>query len=265
MSPECRQFQNEIPKALLGDLNPEALQRLKAHLAQCEACRREEQLYTQMFGQLHAGEHDVPVPRHFFAFENARRPSLWTLFRSMSFAWQGAAASAALILAVAGILALASVQLRFDHGAMILSFGQAPVPSPETPKIDTKELEARILQVAEKKRREEMLEWVRTLRREIATGNRQMDQRQRTLIQTALTDLENRMNTNLVTTAQVLQARTDQAVGDLYGNIKLQREKDDKAFTARIQKVAMDANFRNAQTDAILDTLLQVAELRLQQ
>jgi hypothetical protein len=262
---ECRQYRNQIPQASIGDLDADGLERLNAHLAECSACKQEEQLYAHTLGELRSVG-DSPVPRHFFVYGHERRASLWTLFRNLGPAWQ--AATAALIVAVglAAALTAAKLQVRFEGRAMILSFGGAPTsaPAPQpAPAVDTKTIEARILQMAEERNRKDVLDWVRTLRVEIAQGNRRLDERQRTLLQAALTNVERRMDGTLSEAVQTIETTTDKSLSNLYATVNLQRERDVNAFNDRLDRVALTNETRNNQTDAILDTLLQAAELRL--
>ncbi len=262
MSTGCGHYRNQIPQAMLGDLGFDELQRLKAHITECAECKQEEQLYANTLDQLHS-VCDSPVPKHFFVYGQMRRQSPWTLFRSMSFAWQGVAASLILAIAVSAALTATRLQVRFESGAMTVSFGGAAVKP--APAVDTGALEARILQLAEERSREEVLGWVRTLRMEIVQGNRQIDAHQRAVLQTALTNVENRVAGTLTETVQALEAKNDKSLSDLYATVNLQRERDVNAFNDRINRVALNSETRSNQTDDILEALLQAAELRLKQ
>jgi hypothetical protein len=265
MSTDCGHYRNQIPRAMLGDLESDELQRLNAHIAECGECKLEEQLYANTLDLLHS-VCDSPVPKHFFVYGQARRESPWASFRNMSLAWQGIAASLILAVTVLGSLTAAKSQVRFESGAMIISFGGAAAlksASQPAPGVDTQALEAKILRLAEERSREEVLDWVRTLRGEIAQGNRQMDARQRMVLQAALTNVENRMASTLSATVQTVEAKTDRSLSDLYATVNLQRERDVNAFNDRIDRVALNGETRSNQTDAILETLLQAAELRL--
>ncbi len=66
-------------------------------------------------------------------------------------------------------------------------------------------------------------------------------------------------------TVQAVQAKTDRSLSDLYATVNLQRERDVNGINDRIDRVALNTETRSNQTDAILETLLQAAELRLRQ
>ena len=267
MSTDCGRYRNQIPQALLGDLGPGGLERLNTHLSECPACKQEERLYARTLDQLRSVG-DSPVPRHFFVYGQGHRESPWALFRSMSLAWQGAAASLIVAVALLAALAAAKLQVRFEDRAVILSLGSAPAarPAPQAvPAIDTQALEAKILQAAEERNRKDVLDWVRTLRNEIAQGNRRLDERQRAVLQAALTNVEARMTNAVSETVRAMEARTDRSLSDLYATVNLQRERDANAFNDRLNRVALNSETRSNQTDAILETLLQAAELQLKQ
>jgi hypothetical protein len=266
MSTDCGQIRETIPRKLLGDLSPDELQRLDAHLITCAECRLEEQQYQQTFQRMR-GVEDVPVPRHFFVYEAERKPSLWTVFRSMSFGWQGATATAALGIVLLITFSAAGLRVRFEPGALIVSLGgkMTPTAQPAASAAELQAMETRILQISEQKNRKEMLDWVRTLREEMARGNQNLNQRQRTMMQTALNTLEYRLENRISETAQTLGTTTAKSLGDLYTTVNLQRERDVTAFNERLSQVVLNGETRSNQTDVILDALLQAAELRLRQ
>ena len=64
-------------------------------------------------------------------------------------------------------------------------------------------------------------------------------------------------------TAHQLEQRTDLSVANLYQTVSRQRERDQNAFDAKLTRLAVNGEIKDKQTDAILETLLQVAELRM--
>jgi hypothetical protein len=267
MSEECMQYRNQIPRALLGDLNQGEQQRLDTHLAECSGCKQEHELYTNTVKQLRTVG-DCPVPRHFFVYGANRSESPWQLFRRMSLGWQFGLASVALAMAVLGILTVARLQVRFEGSVMLVSFGNLPAPIANpmpTSAVSSSALEARILRTADERTRKEILDWVRTLREEIAQGNRRLGQQQHAILETALANLETRTGNRIFETAQSIEARTEKSVSDLYTTVNLQRERDVNAFNDQLTRVAVNTETRSDQTDVILDALLQAAELRLKQ
>lgn len=265
MRAECSHYRNLIPRAIMGELSTEEQQSLNLHLAECAPCGHEHSQYAETLHQLRSVS-DVPIPRHFFVYREERAESPWQVFRRMSVAWQGAIAAAALLFAVLTISAAFRANIRWENGAWILSFGKsvAPnIPPVQAPPVNAADIEARILKVVEERNRMEKLEWVRTLRIELEQSNRSTTEQQHKILQVALSDLELRLGSQINTTAKALEDRSDRAFTNLYQVISTERERDLATFNTRLNRLAANDEVRGNQTDAILETLLQVAELKL--
>ncbi len=264
MSTGCEHFRNHIPRAMSADLDPVEQQALDRHLAECAPCSQEKELYAQTFGSLRSLE-DVPVPRHFLVYPEERRVDPWQLFRNMSPAWQGVLASAVFILLIFSGTAAARLRVRFEDGALVVAFGRstpartAPAPAPV---LDTAALEARILQMVAERNRKEDLEWVRTLRAELAQSHKAITRNQRTQLEAVLGNLEARMNVHLDQTARALDDRTSQSLATFYQAMKRQRESDLALVDSKLDRLALSGEKKSNETDAILETLLQVADLK---
>jgi len=209
---------------------------------------------------------DVEVPRHFFVYPQEVRENPWHLFRRLGFAWQGALATAAALLVLLAAVAVARVQIRTEGSAIIIGFGKLPVvqaPVPDMSKLYTASLEADILRVVEERSRKDNLELLRVLRAEIARSDRAISDRQRALLQTALLNLEERLGGRITETAATMQQATNRSLEEFYQTVSLQRESDMTRINNRISRIAVSGEAKSNQTDAILETLLQVAELRL--
>jgi hypothetical protein len=264
MSTGCDHFRNEIPRALLADIDSTQQQALDRHLAECAPCSAEKELYAQTFRRMHTME-DVPVPRHFLVYPEEHRANPWQLFRGLSLAWQGSIAAVMLILLITSGMAAARMQFKAEDGAYVINFG-SPAPSKispaPTPILDTAALEARILQAVEEKNRKESLEWIRTLRAEIARSQKGITRDQRTLLDTALINLETRMSARLDETARSLEERNSRSLSTFYQAMKLQRESDLAVVDSKLNRLALNGEIKSSQTDAILDTLIQVTDFR---
>jgi hypothetical protein len=192
------------------------------------------------------------------------------MLMQLPFGWRVSLAGATAALCLMVGLAAAQFRVRVDSGALVLGFGTLPaatqpVAVAPSPSIDTAALQAEIVRVIEEKNRRESIEWVRTLRAEITRSNRTLTEQQRTVLQAALVEMESRMNDRLTTTARVLEQGTKQSLSSLYQAVSLDRERDNASTRALINRVAVGTEARNSQTDVILDTLLQVADLRTRQ
>ena len=265
MNKDCRYFQEQIPKAMVGDLEAEEQPSLDAHLAECVACRQERELYSETLSQMRALE-DVAVPRHFFVYPEERAANPWQLFRMMHPAWQGVAAAGLLVGVAFVALAVSQVHVRSKDGAWTIAFGNLPAVSPApapSPKIDTAALEARILQIVEEKNRKEKLEWVRTLRSEINRSHSTLTRQQQIVLENALAGLESRMGSRMEQTARSVEERNNSSIASLYQAVSQQRELDLAAMDRKLTGLAVSGEMKETQTNAILETLLQVAELRM--
>jgi hypothetical protein len=265
MSNECDVFRRQIPQALLGDLTEPERQELDRHLSECLACRLEREQFTRTLDTLRSVA-DVPVPRHFFVYPEEARTNPWQLFRRMSFGWQATLATAAALLAVFFLAAASRLQLRVSDGVLYASLGKLP-PGDQAPAPDLSPdfgaLEARILQAVEQKARTDDREWVRILRAEISRSLGALSAEQRALLDTALNNLENRMSTSITLAAQSLRDEAAASRQQLYQVVTLERQHDLTLFNDRLSQLAISGEIKTNQTDAILETLLQVADLRL--
>jgi hypothetical protein len=263
MSTPCRQHLDQIPKALLGDLNAAARQALDSHLSECAACRREWDLHSATLQELHSLE-DVAAPRHFFVHPEAAAPGPWHLFRRLAWGWQTAAVASLLILGV-GIASTASqLQMRSQDGTFMVRFGPGSFPDlAPRPPLDIEALQERILTRAIENSRAENLEWVRALRTEITQSNLALSERQNIMLASALTDLESRLAGRIASAATKVQDQTEKSLNSLYRTISLERQEVFTALSQRLTRLAISGELKSNQTDAILETLLQVAELRL--
>ncbi len=71
------------------------------------------------------------------------------------------------------------------------------------------------------------------------------------------------MAQNLTGAVAAVQARGAKSVADLYEAVSLQQQRDRNAIENRIDRLAVTGETKSNQTDAILQTLLEVAELRM--
>jgi hypothetical protein len=263
MTEECSVYRSQIPRSFMGDLNTEQQDQLSRHLAECLPCNQEHQQYAETLRLMRTAA-DIPVPRHFFVYAEDRRLNPWQVFRRLSVAWQGSIAAVILLLGLFSAAAASKLNVRTENGVLILGLGQPVLtqvqPAP-FPVVDVAAIEARVVRILDERNRKERLDWVRALRNEIATRNRSMSEQQRALLATALTDLESRMSGQIDVTAKGLEERTDRSLSGLYRLVSAERERDLSAVDSRLNRLAASGEIKSNQTDAILETLLQVAEL----
>ncbi len=265
MNSDCDRFKAAIPMEMAGDLGVSEQEELARHLAECKPCAHERELYAETFLQLRAQE-NVPVPRHFFVYPKERTGGFRVLLRQLSLAWKVSLATGLLAFGVLASLAVAKLQIRRENGALLVAFGQVTMPGKTAaaqPPIDVIALESRILRAVEEKNREERLEWVRTLKEELSTSQRVFTQKQRRLLESTLNEVETRMGNNVAAASLALENRTNKSLGEMYISLMLQRERDQAAVNRRLTQLAVAGETKSNQTDEILETLLQVAELKM--
>ncbi len=263
MNRNCSFYREWIPKSVLADLSGEEQRELSRHLSECASCAAESEMYATTIGQMKSLG-NVDVPKHFFVYPEERSFSPWGLFRLLSPAWQAGIAACILLVGTMTALVAAKVQVRGGKDGLVIAFGKMPeTRTLPAPTLDTSRLEERILKIAEEQNRKESTEWVRTLRSEISQSQKTLTQNQRTILETALAGLENRMNNRVEASARALEERGDRSMTNLYQTLSRQRDRDMTAIDTRLSRIALNGEIKNNQTDAILETLLQVAELRL--
>ena len=261
---DCSNFRNLIPRALLSDLTRVEQEALEAHLKDCAPCAQERELYLNTFSQLRSAD-DAPVPRHFFIYPDESRPTLRQLFGQLSLAWKGSLAAAFLALAGLSALAFTSMEIRSEPGGMVFRIGNAPEPVAvgPAPSIDLEALKSELTRLLENRSRNDKLEILQTLRAEMARSESAMTRKQRLVLETALSRLESRVNNRIVDAAASLESANQRSLGDMYRTLETQRVQDLSSVNDRLNRITVNGEIKSNQTDAILETLLQVAELKL--
>ncbi len=265
MSEKCQQFRDLIPRAVVEDLEPDLKTQLEGHLSACAECREEHSLCEATLGTLRT-EQDVPVPRHFFVQPDAERIDAWQALRRLAFPWKLALASVLAAAFLVGVLAFSDFRFRAENGVYAFSFGQ---PLPET--VTQAEVEDQVRAV-----RAELERWVdqkvaserqlylATLKAEVQKADgRGLTPEQRTILQAALSETENRLTNRIDTAGAVLETRMAHSVTSLYDTMQSQRAQDLRGIRATISASAMQNEASDRQTQEVLSTLLEVAELRM--
>ena len=260
MTMQCSDYQQRVPRSLLGDLSADEQQALDLHLAACPSCRQERDSYAETLRLMRSAE-DEPVPRHFFVYPQERATGPWQLFRAMSFRWQALAAGAAACFVLLGVLSVAGVRVQADSNAWILSFGR----SDTTAGSDVAALKAEMLRAAEERDRELAREWIRGLQSEMEQFRSELTSQQQTQLAAAMTSLEERFNSRITLTAGDLRGATQKSIVDLYRAVSQQHGQDFATINARLDSAVERSETRANQTDAILDTLLQIANQNIKQ
>jgi predicted anti-sigma-YlaC factor YlaD len=260
MISECSEWQRQIPRSLLGDLTAEEQRALDAHVSACPSCQQERESYAQTLRMLQSAG-DEPLPRHFLVYPQESSAKPWQLFRQMMPIWQAATVATAALVLLVGIATVSGLQIRSDRGSWSISLGRSTM----SPAIDLAALKAEILQTADEKNRQADLAWVQDLRSEMTQFYTDLTQQQQAQLLAALTALQSRLNSHITLTADDIRAGTQKSIVDLYQAVSLQRQEDLNGLNVRLDKIVEDNEIRARQTDAILETLLQIANLNIKQ
>jgi hypothetical protein len=254
MNSECNEHQKNIPALLLGDLAPQKQEKLEAHLATCSNCRSEREGYASTIQQLGSVSNE-PIPHHFFVYPEEPASNPWKLFRQMPLGWQAALASAAMLMFVVGVAAISRLQVRSNSGGWTISFGHAD--------LDLAALKKDLLDAAEKRNLEARAAWIQDVQNEISHSNDHMNQQQKVQLTQALVRLDSRFNGHLTNSEGQVRDDTRKLVSDLYRVVSQERAQDLEAINLRFDSNDANNAIKARQTNEILGTLLQVADLRL--
>lgn len=260
----CDDFQKQVSRAVLGDISSEEQESLELHLRDCALCRREWDRTVDVVSRLRLAT-DVAVPRHFFVHTEEGTRTAWNLLRAPAMAWKLGFAALLLGIALPALFAAANFHARIDHGAYVLSFGRQIDLKPQgsTPLVDVRPLKAELLRVLDERLRQERLHWIQAIKTEQSRSAPALSRRQQAELARVLASLEQRVNERIVTTSAALQTRWDKSLSDTYDSVQVQRQRDVMLALQRLDQLRKQEEVKASETDAILETLLQVAEVRL--
>jgi hypothetical protein len=254
MMSQCSEYQNKIARSLLGDLNAAEQRELEQHLATCPHCRSEQAEYAEILGELKLAG-DEPIPRHFFVHPLEEDVSFWKLFLHMKPRRQFLALTTAVLFLFLGIAALSRLQVQVDRSGFRLNFGANS--------IDVAALKNEILEAAEARSREGRAALIQEMRSEIARSGSDLSRKQHVELVKALMAADARFDRRLAQSEDNLRNDSQKMIAGLYQTVSQQRARDLDLINLRFASAQADDALKTQQTDEILDTLLQEAELRL--
>ncbi len=256
MKPECGKYQKNIPGSLLDDLSEEEVRELETHLETCSDCRSERERYLRTL-ELVQSMDDEPIPHHFFVppQEDIRNP--WQLFSRLKPGWKVSAAAAIVLVLLIGIAAVSRLQIRSDSDGWAMSFSRSD--------IDVAALKEDILQAAEERNRQAITESIQEARDEIEHSFTDLTGKQRTELLTALARLDSRLTGRLDTAEARMKDDTQELASEIYRTVAQQRAEDLEVINLRLDSFEINSALKDHQTDAVLGTLVHVAELSLRE
>ena len=261
MISDCSEQQQRIPRSFMGDLSAAEQQALESHMSVCPPCRHEHERYAETLNLLHSTG-DEPVPRHFFVYPGEQTAKPWQLFRQMTLRWQAACVAFALLILTINIAAFTGFRVQSGQGAWTLSLG---LGGSSAGGIDATALKSDLLKIMEERDRESATEWIRYLRSEIVNSRTELTSLQQAELMNALTGLESRLNGRLAETAEGIRSGTQNAAVDLYQTVSLERQQELNRMNARLDMIVENHEAKTRETDSILETLIQVANINLRQ
>jgi hypothetical protein len=241
MKPECSEYQAKIARLLLGDITAEEKRALETHLAACPQCQAEQDSYARTLSLMQSVDNE-PIPRHFFVQQQERALNPWELFRLMRPGWQAITAALAGLFLLAGIGGI----LGFTRGS-----------------VDAAALKKDFLQAAEEQNRRAAEGFLQEVRAEITRSRTDLTQQQKTELAAALDRMDSRMTGRLKLAETRVRDDAQQMAVEVYRAATEQRAHDLNLINLRFDGIETKNALETRQTDAILNTLLQVAELRL--
>ncbi len=254
MNTECGEHQKKIPALLLGDLMAEEKQKLEAHLAACSQCRSEQESYAGTIRQLTSVGEEA-VPHHFFIYPEHRVSNPWKLFRQMPLGWQAALSCAAILMIIVGTAAISQLHIQSNPGGWAISFGGANE--------SVAALKKEILDAAEKKNLEARSAWIQDVQNEISRSSDSMNRQQRAQLTEALARMDARIKGRITNSEGQVREDARILVSDLYRVVAQERAQDLEAINLRFASTDANNAIKARQTNEILGTLLQVADLKL--
>ena len=254
MNSECHEYQKNIPALLLGDLSAEDRKKLEAHLATCSHCRSESESYAMTVRQLESlGEE--PVPHHFFVYPEERAQSPIKLFRQIPLGWTAALASAAVLMFAVGIAAISGFQVQADSSGWAVSFGRSHA--------DLTALRKDILQAVENQNQKARSAWIQEMRMEMTRSVGSLDAQQKAQFIKALARMDSRTVERIANSEGQMRDDTRKLISDLYRVMAQERARDLEAINLRFDSTDANNAIKARQTNEILGTLIQVADLKL--
>ncbi len=264
MNDKCSHYRQLIPRALLGDLEAGRAVELEEHLSICPECRAESEQYRETVEQLGMVE-DEPVPGHFFIPADARNTSLRDLLAAVTWPWRLAAAGGLTVLLLLAGLGLSGLQFRAAGGIYAFSFGR---PLPDWDNNAKNEAAIRALRTemrtfVEQTVQSERKQYLATLRSELSRSSRHLNSEQKQFLQVALNDIEKRLDERVATTGTAIRSQTAGSLDTLYATLQAQRSQDLALIRKSITDTARVNEAKDRQTQEVLTTLLEVADLQI--
>lgn len=257
MNAECKKYREQIAKGLFEDLEPAQTEAVEAHLRHCSDCAEQRILLLSTLSELRSLE-EAPPPRHFYVYEDRGRSAFWNLFRQTSLLWRAVAGATLAVLLLLGGAAASNLQMRVDEGVVTLGFGKLSTQ----PEINPEQLKAEVLRAAQNQLLESRGEWMAQVRQEISQSEIALTQKQQDRLKLALDRMEGRFNDRIADEGAILEAKLNDSAVHIYRTLSRERQEQLALLNDRIDLLSVKGRIQGSQTEALMATVLQMADLR---
>ena len=127
--------------------------------------------------------------------------------------------------------------------------------------IDVAALREDILKTAEERNRQATAAWAQKVRDDIESSFTDLTREQRDELMTSLAQLDARLTGGLDTVETRMKDNTQKLETEIYQTVDQQRAQDLEVINLRFDSFELNNAIQGRQTDAVLDTLVQLAEL----
>ena len=252
MKSDCKEYQKQIARLLLGDLTSEEKNHLEEHLSDCSVCALEKERYAETVNLLQSAE-DEPSPRHFFVHPQEMDSNPWRLFRQLKRRWQAATVAAAALFLLMGISAISDLEIRIGADGWTFSFGS---------NVDVAALKTDLMH-AIIERDQASASRIDEIREDIAGVLSDMASQQRTML-TALVRQDALLDQRISITEDRLKAENRDLVLGVYDAVTEQRAQDLGIIDLRLDTFENNYAVKELQTNQILSALLLETNRKLQ-
>jgi hypothetical protein len=262
MIESCEQYIAMIAAAVVGDLDADHRRELDVHLSSCGRCAEEYRLYRATIEQMRTSAAAVAPPRHFFVYPEERRSILQSL-GGWAFGWRTGFALAAFLLLAAVGLALTGFQLRAEDGVYSISFYGKSIPSVNGEQKARQALRQELIAIIRETAEQERARQARLLDDRLKDAGGRWTAEQRQMIAEFIAENDRRIDTRVSAGEALLEARTKNALDTMYRAVQTQRVQDLARIRASLVQAALKDEAQDSETQVMLDTLVQVAELNM--
>ncbi len=253
----CRQCREWVQLALFEGLPAAEAEAMENHLAECPECRQERSILESALAELRSFP-EVPAPRHFYVYPEARRPSPWSLFGQLSPVWRAAAACLLVGVLAIGAAAASRLHIQSEDGVLKLAFGEIP----QSPQFDPEQLKADLAGQIDAQLAARREQWLALVRDEIARSSEALTEQQKERMRQVAARLEERWEERQRLALLETEADMKSAALQIYQTLSREQRRQVALLNDRIDLLTVSGKIQGNQNDALMATLLRIADAR---